>query len=143
MQWDKIQIDRWVISLKTGLNFNKNLLIILSLIMLASLLSCKKEAKDTIQKVQEPNISIAIIDESKTMNNGYIEKDFEFLSYGMEREEVEEKLGKPHRFVGSGITMPVYNLVDGSYVILNYGVEYKSLEFATLVSKDNKSKEIL
>lgn len=46
--------------------------------------------------------------------------DFEFLQQGMSYEEVVEQVGEADRDIGSGVHLMVYDLQDGTQMILSF-----------------------
>jgi hypothetical protein len=46
--------------------------------------------------------------------------DFEFLELGMEYDEVVTRVGEADRDIGSGIHLMVYELEDGTEIVLSF-----------------------
>lgn len=48
------------------------------------------------------------------------ESDFEFIQLGMSYQEVVEQVGEADREIGSGVHLMVYDLQDGTQMILSF-----------------------
>ena len=69
--------------------------------------------------------------------------DIQALKAGMTPEEVVEQLGKPQRTTGFGVQLDVYDLDDGTYVMLGYGPQRDRLRSIRWVHKDGTYEDIL
>lgn len=62
--------------------------------------------------------------------------DFEFLEPGMSLETIVARVGEPDRDVGSGFYIPVYELADGSTIVLQFGGDPSELLMAIQESEE-------
>lgn len=69
--------------------------------------------------------------------------DSSFLKSGISHEEVVKRVGVPDSKIGSGMLIYVYNLNDGSNLVLNYGQSERALQIARLVLPNKTSKDIV
>lgn len=69
--------------------------------------------------------------------------DFGFVELGMSMAEIARYVGLPSREVGSGTFVFVYDLDDGSEVILAFGGSTDQLESAILQLPDGQRESLL
>ena len=68
--------------------------------------------------------------------------DFEFLELGMEYDQVVTRVGEADRDIGSGVHLMVYELEDGTELVLSFP-SLTSLAAAYLYDPESGDREII
>ena len=126
------------------------ILIGISISLMPILAGCNKDGNIVI-KTEDNNNSIStsetpsIAGGNQSMTNAKKNKlqlsDIKFLAYDVSKSEILSKIGEPHRYIGSGISIGVYDSEDGKSIVLNYGSQDNKLKFAQLVYPDGHEED--
>ena len=113
--------------------------IIIMIFIITGLLFFANGTKDKIViRVEGFDVEYTESDRKLTVEN------FESIELGNSLEEIENKLGEPDTWIGSGILRPVYFLQDMRVVVFHfkYPAVCEDLEQVVMISENGESQAI-